>query len=344
MAISTLGTGNLNPATLFAVKELLDRVGPQLAADPYVLAKECPMNSTNTIVFGRSVVPDSDTSPSLEGINKASRQFTIENMTATMYEFEESYAFSSQQIELGEYGKFLMGEAKGNLSDLALQTREEYGFSQWITGDNVLFNSDAITSRGTVNGGLTLGRLDRALRILKANRAPFINEATTGALQQGTVPVAPRYVIFGHTDLEADFRGLAGYKEAAEVGGIKEKLPHHHGTIRNFDVVLSPHFKPLLAAGAAVGATGMRASNGVNIDVYPLLCFSKHSLGRVSLKGTGKGGYGNIKINMLTPDQIDKSDFSGKRGYVSCRWYDAALILRQAGVVRIEVGSVANPS
>jgi len=344
MALSTYGTGNLNPQNLYATKEFLDRIGPKLIIDMFAKMKKCPMNSTDTVLFPRSVVPDSDLTPALEGITKASRQFVVENVQVTLEEFEESYAFSSKELETGEFGKFLMQEAKGNLNDLIMQTREEYAWSKFITGDNVLFNSDAVTSRGAVNGPLTLGRLDRALRLLEVNRSPYIHEAATGAMQQGTVPMPQAYVILAHSDLAPDFRGLPGYRESVEVGGRKEKLTHWHGSIRNFDVYLSPHFKPVLGAGAAIGSTGMRSTGGVNVDVYPVLCISKEAIGRVSLEGTGKGGFGNVKINTLSPNDIDKTDLTGKRGYVGGRWYDAALILRQAGVVRIEVGSVANPT
>ena len=195
MALSTYGTGNLNPQNLYATKEFLDRIGPKLIIDMFAKMKKCPMNSTDTVLFPRSVVPDSDLTPSPEGITKASRQFVVENVQVTLEEFEESYAFSSKELETGEFGKFLMQEAKGNLNDLIMQTREEYAWSKFITGDNVLFNSDAVTSRGAVNGPLTLGRLDRALRLLEVNRSPYIHEAATGAMQQGTVPMPQAYVI-----------------------------------------------------------------------------------------------------------------------------------------------------
>lgn len=342
MAISTIGTGNLNPTALHAAKELLDTITPWRALDPFVVTKPVPLNSTDTVLWSRAVIPDSDLTPAAEGVNKPSRQLTFENVNATLDEFEETFAFSSKQMELGEFGDRLKEIARDVLAEYVDQIREEYAWSIYRAGDNVYFNTNSITARANVNGPITRGRLSVVIRSLLNNRATMLNKAATGAMQQGTAPMPPSYVLFGHTDLLDDFRNLPGWKEAVEVGGLKVATIHWHGSVQNLVVVLSPHFRPIVDAGAAIGSTGMRSTSGTLIDVYPILIVSKDALGRMSLKGSGKGGFGGLKINVL--DGPDKSDPNNKRVYVGARWYDKPLILRQAGVYRIEVGATANPT
>lgn len=343
MAMNTYGgPGNLNPTTARAAKELLDVIGPMLALDPFAKVMPVPPNSTDTQIFSRPVIPDSDTTPAAEGVNKPPRTMVFEQVQVQIDEYEETFSFSSKQMELGEFGDQLVQVSKDVLAEYVNQIREEVGFAAYRAGSNVYYNSNSITSRGSVNGPITLGRLDLADRFLKNNRGQFINKAASGAMQQGTVPMPPSWVAFGHTDLASDLRAIPGYREAAEVGGLKLATIHWAGSVRNIAFVLSPHFKPIIDSGAAVGSTGMRSTSGSNIDVYPIVLVSKDSIARLSFKGSGKGGYGGFKINVL--DGADKSDPNNKRVYVGGRWYDKPFILRDAGVIRIEVGVTANPS
>lgn len=335
------GTGNLNPTATRAVTKLLKTIGPIIAMDPFIDTIPVPMNENETWTVSRAVIPDSDLTPSDEGVNKAPRQLFLEQNQKTLDEFEEIYSFSSRQAELGEFD--VLKIAKDVLPELVAQTREEYAWSIARAGDNVYYNSSAITARNAVNGPITLGRIDKAIRLLDANRSPKIMEAATGALQQGTVPMPPSYVAFGHTDMLADFRALSQWREAPEVGGMKSKVMAWAGSIRNLAVLLTPHFKPVVNSGAAVGSTGLKTS-GTLVDVYPLVIMSKTCFSRLSLKGSGAGGYGGVKINVLKPTDVDKSDPSGKRAYVACRYYDGPLITRQAGIVRLEVGVTDNPA
>lgn len=335
------GTGGLNPTASRASAKLLKTIGPILSIDHFIDSIPVPANTNETWTVHRAIIPDSDLTPSDEGVNKAPRQLYLEPSQKTLDEFEEIYSFSSRQTELGEFD--VLKIAKDVLPDLVAQTREEYAWSIVRAGDNVYYNSGAITTRNTVNGPLTLGRIDKAIRLLDNNRsAPFMS-AAKGAMQQGTVPMPPAYVALGHTDLLADFRSLSQWREAPEVGGLKSEVSTWKGSIRNLFVCLSPHFKPFLNSGAASGSTGMKAT-GANIDVYPLVIMSKTSFSRISLAGSGAGGRGGVKINTLKASDVDKSDPSGKRAYVACKWWDGPLITRQAGLVRLEVGATDNPA
>lgn len=342
MTTGAYGTGNLNPTNVVALKTFLDTVAPWVAFDPYINMVKAPENEGETFLLSRPVIPDADINPSIEGVNKTPRQLVLEQSQCTAQEFEEAFMFTSRQMELGEFGKQIIAKTREVLTGLIAKNRERYRWSVYRANDNVYYNSPSVSARNQVNGPITRGRIDKALAFLHNNEATYVTAAASGAMQEGTVPMPEAYVGFGHTDLLPDFQDLSGWKEIVEVGGLKVGSIHARGMLHRLLVVLTPHFVQFADSGAAVGSTGMKSTSGTSIDVYPFLITGKLGLSDLSF---GKmSGDAAVKINVLRPDQIDKSDYSGKRGYISARYYQAPVVTRQAEVLRIEVGCTANPA
>jgi N4-gp56 family major capsid protein len=144
------------------------------------------------------------------------------------------------------------------------------------------------------------------------------------------------YIAFGHTDLEADIRALAGFTPVASYGSRQPLCPEELGSVESIRFILTPLMVPFQAAGAVVGSTGLIADNATNIDVYPLIFVAKEAYGLVPLKGAN-----SITPSVLNPGTPSKSDPLGQVGFVGWKTYFAAKILNENWLCRIEVGATA---
>lgn len=106
-------------------------------------------------------------------------------------------------------------------------------------------------------------------RNLQANHAKRVTGILAPSPNIATQPVEASYLVFVHSDAEADIRDLAGFKHVSEYGSRKPVSPHEIGSCENFRFITSPELAPYAAAGASVGSTGL--SGTTNIDVYGLL-------------------------------------------------------------------------
>jgi N4-gp56 family major capsid protein len=342
MSLNTYGSASSgNPTNVVAIAEMLDTADAVLVIDKFVKTVPVSMNKGETVSLSRAVTPDVDTDESGEGTNKAARALTYENVTKTFEEFEESFAVSSRQAELGERDVF--AESKDRLMDLIKRTREQNAWLEYRACNNVIFNSSAHTVITQVNGALTGGRLEVVSRSLSANRAPMIYEASSGSPNAGTSPIEASFICLAHTDCKPDIRRLPGVTLYHQAGGGKKGLRELFAYWNDICFVLSPEFTPRLAGGAAIGSTGMKSVGGVSVDVYDYLVFGREALGKCNLKGmASKEGMGALEIYIH--GSADKSDPTNKRRVVAARWWDAPVILDQNRVFSIQCGVTNNPT
>lgn len=340
MAIQTYGgtaaTGN--PTNVYSVVKLLKSVDAIEVIDKFVVTIPVPANKNETVSLQRAVTPDPNVNEVAEGVNPAPRAIVYEQVTKTFEEYAEVFAVTSRQAELGE--RDVLMDSKDRLVDLIKRTREKNAWYEYRAGTGVLYNSSAISARANVNGPLTINRLRIASRDLMNNRASYMREMTKGSINEGTVPVEPAFVVLCHTDCRADIRALPGFVAAPQVGGLKDYIPQLFGYVDDMCFITSPEFEPFLAAGAAVGATGMKSVGGANVDVYVYLVVGDNSLGKCNLKGAAGGTQAIIKVL----DQPDKSDPTNQRRLVAARWWDAPVILNQNWLRRIEAGVTDQPT
>lgn len=330
-----------NATALMAKAELLASADAVTVSDPFIKTERVPKNKNETILWYQAVTPDVDTTETPEGQTKALRALTYNTVQKTFQEFTEGFSITSRQADLGE--RDVLMESKGRLIDLISRTREQNGWITWRNGNNVIFNSNAITVITAVNGPPTLGRFRKVSRLLENNRGPKIKEMTNGSVNQDTSPVEPAYVVFCHTDCKADIRELPGFVVSAKIGGGNKRVPEHFGNTDDFMFICCQEFTPRLAAGAAVASLGMKSVGAVNIDVYDYVCFAKEAFGRLALAGSeSKKGMGGVEFNVL--DKPDKSDPFNMTRVVTARWWDGPVILDQARVCRIAAAVTDNPA
>ena len=146
----------------------------------------------------------------------------------------------------------------------------------------------------------------------------------------------------GHTDLDADIRGISGFIPMEQYSDSTKVLPGEIGKIEQFRIILTAMFDPWDAAGAS-GTTylsgGVEVSSAASCDVYPLLLVAKDAYGIVPLQG-----FNSIKPMVVNPGKPTKSDMLGQIGFVSWKTYQTAAILNQAWIARLESAATASPS
>lgn len=190
------------------------------------------------------------------------------------------------------------------------------------------------SSRATVNGKITLNLLRKISRNLQANHAKRITSILAPSPNFATAPVEASYLVFCHTDLEADIRDLPGFKHVSEYGQRKPVNEYEIGSVENFRFITSPELIPVQDGGASVGSTGCYSTSASNIDVYQVVVAAEDAWGQVSLRGAN-----SISPTMMMPGQADKADPLGQRGYIGAKFYMTCVLLNQGHMAIAEVGT-----
>jgi N4-gp56 family major capsid protein len=190
------------------------------------------------------------------------------------------------------------------------------------------------TARTAVNTTITLNKLRQAARQLESAHAQLVTEKLASSVNFGTAAVEPGYLVFIHTDMEADVRNLAGFVPVAKYGSQKPVHEREVGSVERFRIVTSPYFKPFLAAGGTVTAGAFLSNGGTTgttADVYPLMVVAQEAWGQVALKGMNA-----IQPIYLPAKQITHANPMGQFGYVGANFYKNAVRLNENWMVRIE--------
>lgn len=265
-----------------------------------------------------------------EGITPAADNLVQKDITATLQQYHVLYAVTDKVVDM--YEDDIPAEMKKQVGERMGLIREmvRYGVIKGAT--NKVYGG-AGTSRSTVNGRLTLALIRKVSRSLQANHAKRITSILAPSPNFATTPVEGSYLVFCHTDVEADIRDLPGFKHTAEYGNRKPVHEHELGSVENFRFVVSPELVPYNNAGAAQGTTGLIAS-GANIDVYPVIVVGEDAWGSVALRGMD-----SFDISWIPPGQKDKTDPLGQRGFVGSKMYFTSVVLNNSWLSIIEVGS-----
>lgn len=319
-------------------KDMLDRAEAfrriDIAFDNIKIGK----NTGASVIRSRWVNGAISVTPEPEGQNPPTQALTVESYTGTMQRYSAAYATSRYNDDLNP-----LDWAKGQADVLMTQvesTRERLQYNAALSGTNVLYNSAAIATRQTVNGVITLGRLQKAVASIEAAKGKTFTSEGGGSTKVGTSPVEAGFYCFVHTDAHPDIRNLPGFTKKAEMSPGNYPIGTF-GCVDNVVFVTSPEFVPFLGAATSVSNSALRSTGGFP-DVYPFILCAKGALSGVSLAGSGKAGYGNVEVAVL--DKADKSDITNSRIVVSAAWYDLPMLVSYDWLVRIECAVTANPA
>lgn len=302
--------------------------------------KQIPQNKTDTVVFRRALPIDagSNGAPSItasnyllqEGVTPGARTIAYQDVQVTVQQYGVLMKLSSKAESMyeddipGDMVK-LVGEHMASIEELI-----SYGVVRG--GTNVVYANGS--ARTSVNTGITLNKLRQAARQLEAAHAQLVTEKLASSVNFGTTAVEPGYLVFIHTDMEADFRNLTNFVPVARYGQQKPVHEREVGTVERFRIITSPYFKPFLAGGGTITA-GTFLSNGgtsgTTADVYPIMVVAQEAWGQVALKGMGA-----IQPIYLPAKQITHANPMGQFGYVGANFYKNAVRLNENWMVRIE--------
>jgi N4-gp56 family major capsid protein len=323
-----------------AEREMLKHAMPIKVLSTFGMQKQVPQNKTDTVVFRRALPIDagSNGAPSItasnyllqEGVTPGSRTITYQDVQVTLQQYGVLMKLSRKAESMYEDDipadmVKLVGEHMASLEELIA-----YGVVRG--GTNVVYANG--TARASVNTAITLNKLRQAARQLESAHAQLVTEKLAASVNFNTSAIEPGYLVFIHTDMEADFRNLTGFVPVARYGQQKPVHEREIGTIERYRIITSPYFKPFLSAGGSITA-GTFLSNGgttgTTADVYPTMVVAQEAWGQVALKGMGA-----IEPIYLPAKQITHANPMGQFGYVGANFYKNAVRLNENWMVRIE--------
>jgi N4-gp56 family major capsid protein len=338
-----------------AAMDMLDHAEPITVLGDFGVQREMPQNQTDTLVFRRTLPFGSNTvgttveagggaryvgTPSVtpsnfvlaEGTTPNANTVAFQDITVTLVNYGILYKYSSK-VEL-MYEDDIPAELVKQTGETMAEILELVRYGILKAGSTVIYSNGS--SRATVATAVSLATFRKAARTLEANRAKRVTSRIAPGPNYATRSVAPSYLVFHHTDVSADIRNLANFTRVEDYGNFKPVHDREIGAAEQFRFVDSPLFAPFLAAGAAVGTTGLVSQGAANVDVYPILVVAADAWGQVALKGMSA-----IKPISLKPSTVNHANPLGMFGFVGANTWFAAVRLNEAWMARVEAGATA---
>lgn len=265
-----------------------------------------------------------------DGVTPTAETMSAQDITVQLQQYACLYSYTDQTADLYEDNipeqmKIQVGERMG-----LVREKIDYGTLKSCT--NKFYAGGA--SRSAVDAAISLGLLRQVTRSIKGNRGKMINRVISASPNYNTAPVEPGYLVFVHTDAEADIRDLPDFTKCAEYGsGMTKVHDMEIGAVENFRFIVSPELDPILGAGASVGSTGLVSAGASNVDVYPFIVVAKDAWANVALRGMA-----SFDIKHIPHNKEDKIDPLGQRGYVGAKFYSAAFIQNDGWMAVLECG------
>jgi N4-gp56 family major capsid protein len=314
------------------------------------MPKQMPKNSGDTIIF-RSFIPYGATTSNADTINRpvvsAAGHILAEGATPTadtlvprdvtgvLQQYGALYSFTDKTSDL--YEDDVPAEMKKQLGERMGLLKEMIHWGELKSATNVFYGGTG-NSVATVNGEISVNLMRKVSRNLQANHAKRITSILDASPKFATTSVEAGYVIVAHTDLEASFRELPGFKHVAEYGNRKVISEHELGSVENFRVILSPELAATANAATSVTAStfGLYTTGGTNPDVYTAIVLAEEAFGALALRGAS-----SLDISVIPAGQKDKQDPLGQRGYIGAKFYGSTVLLNQGWMARVLVGAKA---
>lgn len=307
-----------------------------------VTPKKMPQNKGDNITY-RALIPAGGATTNSSTINRWS-------VSAPSYVINEDSTPTAKQLNyrdvnvaMTQYGVLYSYTAKTAIyheddipADQKRMTAMEMGLVREMVryGEikgctNVQFAGG--TSRATVDETISYNALSLMSRTLQANGAKFKTEILAPGPNYGTAAIEAGYIVFVHTDAEHDIRALQDFTPVSDYANRKPISPHELGSCGRFRFITSKELAPYLAAGAAVGATGLESAGGSYVDVYPFLVLAEEAVYDVALNL-------NFEPFHIPVTQRSKDDPFAQHGYVGADFWCAAKIVNNGFCGVIEAG------
>ena len=352
MAIQNYGTV-ASRNLIRAAQGMLEHAQPITVLGDFGTQREMPQNSTDTLVFRRTLpfgattagttienssryvgTPDITASNFVlaEGVTPNSNTISFQDVTVQLQQYGVLFKYSSKTEQL--YEDDIPGEMVKLTGETLAEVMELVRYGVLKAGSTVVYTNGS--SRSAVNTAISLNSIRKAARTLESNRCRRVTSRLAPGVNFGTRAVQPAYVVFCHTDAVSDIRNLPGFTRVEEYGSFKPIHDREVGACEDFRFISSPLLKSFLAAGASVGSSGMLSVGAANVDVYPFIIIGEDCWGQVALKGMSA-----IKPVVLKASQTNHANPLGQFGYVGASTWFATVRLNDAWMARIEAGVTA---
>jgi N4-gp56 family major capsid protein len=328
MAVSNYAAISQRTAA-WAATEMLSHAEPVIVLSKFGATKPVPKNKADNVKFRRANPFAVSTTPLTEGVKPTSQALTYTDVAVTLNQYGQATEITDRVVDMAEDP--VLRDASTLSGEQAGETLELVTWGAIKAGTNVGYANGV--ARNAVNTAVTLPTIRTGVRALQAARARPVTSMLDGSPKYGTVPVEGGYIAFGHTDLEQDIRGLAGFTPVAQYGSRQPLCPQEVGSVENVRFILSPVLASFADAGG-LSTTVVVSTTGTNADVYPLIIVGKEAFGCVPLKGSNA-----ITPIVVNPDNADSNNPLGQFGFVSWKAYFNAVILNEAWMYRCEVGA-----
>ncbi len=346
---STVASRNL----IRAAQGMLEHAQPITVLGDFGTQREMPQNSTDTLVFRRTLPFGASTTGTT--VENTARYIGTPSVTASSFVLQEgttpnanTISFQDISVQLQQYGmlyKFsnrveqlyeddIPGEMVKLIGETLAEVLELVRYGTMKAGSVVAYSNGS--ARTSVNTPISLNVLRRAARTLESNRARRVTSRLAPGVNFNTRAVQPAYIVFHHTDAESDVRNLPGFTRVEEYGSFKPIHDREVGACEQFRFISSPVLAPILAGGAALGSSGMMSQGGSVVDIYPYIVIGEDAWGQVALKGQSA-----IKPTILKASDKNHANPMGMFGYVGASTWFATVRLNEAFMVRIEAGVTA---
>lgn len=306
--------------------------------------EEIPKNSGDTVVFKRFLPyggvdnewiaaggDDEFVAAHLtaEGVTPSADSLSSTTVTSVLSQYSCLYSYTDKVAKMHEDD--LPKEMEKQAGKRISLVREMVAYGKLKACTNAFYGGTG-TSRVTVDDHVTVGKLRAIQRDLDRYHGEMITEILSPSPNFGTSAIDAGFIVFCHTDNRADLEDLTGFVKVSEYGTRKVLSPREVGSWGSFRFIISPELTYYIGGGVVVGATGLKADDSTNIDVYPMIVMGEDAFAQVALRGEQAINSNHIP---LTPS---KSDPGGQRGYLwSGTWYTAD-IMNQDWMAVYEVG------
>jgi len=352
MAIQNYGTV-ASRNLIRAAQGMLEHAQPITVLGDFGTQREMPQNSTDTLVFRRTLpfgastagttienstryvgTPDITASNFVlaEGVTPNSNTITFQDVSVQLQQYGVLFKYSSKTEQL--YEDDIPGEMVKLTGETLAEVMELVRYGVLKAGSTVIYTNGS--SRASINTAISLNSIRKAARTLESNRCRRVTSRLAPGVNFGTRAVQPAYVVFCHTDAVSDIRNLPGFTRVEDYGSFKPIHDREIGACEDFRFISSPLLKSFLAAGASIGSSGMLSVGAANVDVYPFIVIGEDAWGQVALKGMSA-----IKPVVLKASQTNHANPLGQFGYVGASTWFATVRLNDAWMARIEAGVTA---
>ena len=264
-----------------------------------------------------------------EGVTPTAESVTSTIITAVPTQYSCLYTYTDKTAEL--YEDDIPGQEVEFAGQRIRLVRQMHNYGKLKASTNAFYAGG--TSTATVDETITDGLLSKVKRALKGVYSKPRYTALKSSPDYATYPIQAAYPVYAHTDCEYDIRALTGFKDVSEYGTGAPISPNEIGSVGQFRFILAPELTYYPAGGALIGATGLKADDSTNIDVYPMIVLGNNAFKQVALRGMN-----SIDANHIPHGVKDKSDPGGQRGYVWASTWHAAEITNQDWMATIEIG------